>query len=828
MNDKRILLGIFFVFLCSNAPLMMAMEQNVQVQNNQSMRPSEFFGIFKEQNTIAKSLCVVKKVQKMGSEAFGNLFPREEPKMTADDLFWLCRQPRKDLPEVAIKGHFSQHVHARDDYGKTPLHHAAANGFINMVKSLVNDEADLNAFDTEYNLDTLVGGAPLHYAAQNGHLEVVKFLIDSRADIYARDSCGCTLLHYAVNSLRDNSEMINFVIKKYPESVNVIDNFGETPLHIAVSCSLPNNRAIIRILLENGANANIQERRKYTPIYYAQRCYDAIKILVEYGADVNTRISNSGWTPLFYAIDKNDAEFIKLVMEKKPDIYARDICENTVLHYAVLRSTPEMVQYLLDNGCKALINAKDGMEQSPLYAACRNGKYENAKILLEYGADVNIKGVRLFEPKLMSKEDCTRMIWRDPNAIKPEIEYFHIGARIWAEAQAGWTPLHIASHNGHDKIIDLLIKYGADVNIKADDNVTSLHVAAFGGHATIVKKLSDAGADVNVETIDINKNFLFDEINGISDKVTPLFLAIQTGKNEVVEILAPLSKINNAVGSFNATPLHYASLLGHFNIVKTLIKNGAQFMSLIWGKHTAADIASYYNKKDIATFLMEKVDSFKQMARGNNNQKSIAIIKNNSVMQKAVNIQPKNNIRADLPLIKSSPIQDQLIKTAFDKYESLGIHYCDKNGQIKCISSIKSKNGLCMMENHLSDLDYSYCPKMKNKDDIKHNFGVEIEKQFGKFAYIFIESKDIDKINDMNKKMRLYATMPGKIDTVEYKNRQQHIIKREKGVFEFEVKKNLYKPDGICYHRFFNPKGIVGAQEFGAKARAKQTKKITL
>jgi len=35
-------------------------------------------------------------------------------------------------------------------------------------------------------------------------------------------------------------------------------------------------------------------------------------------------------------------------------------------------------------------------------------------------------------------------------------------------------------------------------------------------------------------------------------------------------------------------------------------------------------------------------------------------------------------------------------------------------------------------------------------------------------------------------------------------------------VFEYLVKKSLYKEDGICFHRFHAPRGIVGADTFGA------------
>ena len=36
--------------------------------------------------------------------------------------------------------------------------------------------------------------------------------------------------------------------------------------------------------------------------------------------------------------------------------------------------------------------------------------------------------------------------------------------------QRQWTPLHLAARDGHTEIVDLLVKNGADINIK--DNVS--------------------------------------------------------------------------------------------------------------------------------------------------------------------------------------------------------------------------------------------------------------------------------------------------------------------------------------------------------------------
>ena len=313
-------------------------------------------------------------------------------------------------------------------------------------------------------------------------------------------------------------------------------------------------------------------------------------------------------------------------------------------------------------------------------------------------------------------------------------------------------------------------------------------------------------------------------------RVTPLVLATVYERTDVVEKLAPWANVDYQVGDFKATALHFASSEGYSDIAKILIKNNAKIELPLWGKHTAVDVANHYGKKDIAESLIAKMKSLKEMlwsSKVKNKPTSMQLIKESQALQQM--IQPKLNIRADKFLIDACTIRiEKVVNPSFEKNEPFGTYYRDQNGQLKSVAAnIRRKNDLTMIENHLANLNYSYCPKMRIKDG-GHNFPESIEKQLGNLAYIFVKNNDINKITDRNKKLRLYVTMPGKIDTVKYKNGQQDIIKSKPGVFEFEVKKSLYESNGHCYHRLFTSKGKVGAEGFGAEFRKKEEKQKKL
>ncbi|MCR9982633.1 ankyrin repeat domain-containing protein [Vibrio diabolicus] len=82
--------------------------------------------------------------------------------------------------------------------------------------------------------------------------------------------------------------------------------------------------------------------------------------------------------------------------------------------------------------------------------------------------------------------------------------------------------LHIATEQGQDKIVELLVNLGIDVNIKGGPSgVTPLNTAAYEGHLDLLTYFLERNAVMDISEPDRN----------------PLFAAIHAGHKNIVELL---------------------------------------------------------------------------------------------------------------------------------------------------------------------------------------------------------------------------------------------------------------------------------------------------
>lgn len=96
-------------------------------------------------------------------------------------------------------------------------------------------------------------------------------------------------------------------------------------------------------------------------------------------------------------------------------------------------------------------------------------------------------------------------------------------AEIDAKDKYGHTPLFRAAWQGNAEIVDLLLKHGADINTRDHSGHSLLHWAAFQGHVGMLQMLLERGAEPDARNV---------------EGKTPIDYAAEQGRYEAVELIS--------------------------------------------------------------------------------------------------------------------------------------------------------------------------------------------------------------------------------------------------------------------------------------------------
>jgi len=126
---------------------------------------------------------------------------------------------------------------------------------------------------------------------------------------------------------------------------------------------------------------------------------------------------------------------------------------------------------------------------------CQNNYFKTIELLINNGANINSHHSKLLETPLHKL--CAR--------IKPHIDVITMilekGAEVNAINISGKTPVFYCSFNYSVELLNLLVKYGADINIKDKYKNTLLHddyINCFDEHfEDFLKVLINLGFDIN-------------------------------------------------------------------------------------------------------------------------------------------------------------------------------------------------------------------------------------------------------------------------------------------------------------------------------------------
>ena len=294
--------------------------------------------------------------------------------------------------------------------------------------------------------------------------------------------------------------------------------------------------------------------------------------------DVNQRDDDTGNPPLVVAVEENQIEIVKLLLNRGADVNVKDwTSKNTALDISEQKGFKPISELLQQRGAKY-------SSGSSFHLAAKNGDIVSIEEMLSKKQDIN------------------------------EVD-----------AGKGWTALHYAVNYGQKHLVEYLIIKGADVNKKDFLGKNNpIDVLSNVNRGEIVKLLNKNGAKssggVNIhfcaETGDFEGVQSFydkdGKINGRDEKNgwMPLHYAVNANDVDMVEFLVHLgSNVNGADFKGETAPLDIAFKTGNVEMQSYLQAKGA----LRKKKHDIGgggkDVNIYITdevKKQIALFIEKR------------------------------------------------------------------------------------------------------------------------------------------------------------------------------------------------------------------------------
>lgn len=411
---------------------------------------------------------------------------------------------------------------------RTPLLIAAESGQTEIVDLLLKKGADINARDRTNGAPLSQGNSALILAAAMNHLDTVQLLLAQakKPDVLMREQGGKTAFWFAVEKenlamvkllyshgskinlpdktgasvltatvLHKKYDVLDFLVSK-GANINMADNNGSTPLRTAIGCK---NQSVVLAYVEKFLT--FKPKMNYLSADYSDLhlaaflgFVDAVKLLLENGADINLQSQGSGRTALYVAATSKNIDTAKYLMKEGAKTEIPDKAGYTALTAAVILADPKMVETLVEGGAKMDVRAAAN-NLTPLVMAAANPdpfKHKNyikiMKFLLDRKADVNFQASDGRTPLIAAAMNADQ-----DQALEKVALLLDEGAKPDIVKHGGETALMLAAGRGNDRIVQLLIEKGADVNLKNGAGESAMSYARRSGNNAIIALLESKG-----------------------------------------------------------------------------------------------------------------------------------------------------------------------------------------------------------------------------------------------------------------------------------------------------------------------------------------------
>ncbi|MGL4677490.1 MAG: ankyrin repeat domain-containing protein [Brevinema sp.] len=368
-------------------------------------------------------------------------------------------------------------INFQDEGGFTALHIASWNGYLDILRYLLDSGADPN-------IASKAGSTPLRFATPEA-----KTLLIQYGAYESETQTPIPRLLYSPKIYVENTKPItNTVVSNIISNIITnISNFIENTIYISNTYRVYDYPKLSYNLLSNLTPEQSITLHDWDPsgnnsIHQAARAgdLDKIKQLVKFGINPKTK-NIIGDTALRFATENNHMEVVKYLIEVIGlDVNNANQEGTTALIVATFNNNPDMIQYLTHMGANvnqtasaSVIRTVGDVEQelvitgwTALMAAAQLGYDDSVKMLLDSGANIN------------------------------------------ATDSDNWNALLFAVQNGYVETAQLLIERGINYNIESVDNHTALSLATLNNDDEMINLLSNIGAiDSSIPIISYEESY---------------------------------------------------------------------------------------------------------------------------------------------------------------------------------------------------------------------------------------------------------------------------------------------------------------------------------
>lgn len=452
---------------------------------------------------------------------------------------------------------------------------------------------------------------PVVYAAMYGRLSIVRNLLQNGANIESTGPMGCTLLIFA--SSYGHYDLAKFLLDKHVH-INATNMFQNTALLYG---SKKGHINIVNLLLEKGAITNTACFKSSTPLIEASSRghQEIVDNLLCHNASVNA-CDNENRTSLIKAAENGHCKIVKRLLERQADIYIRSHENETALMVASRKGHLKVVSILMENiyanlhkyyitkekelstqenayrrafarlpyaFCSPPITEVSEEINQAFSKAYRCGHIDIMTFLLDNGA--NVRQVKSRTSRSLLNDAVFRGKYRIVNLLLKN------GAQVQKRANSGIPPLMLASFKGHTDIVKLLLTYGSNINSTSEHIpiLCTLKEGIWIRQNSNESKFNDKNGTALIcaiqkgASLKLIETLLHEKHININSQThmgrTALMIACGSCRAKVVNLLLHYKPDLNIRSDVGATALDIASVreFRNENIIKDLLRNGAMY-----------------------------------------------------------------------------------------------------------------------------------------------------------------------------------------------------------------------------------------------------------